>query len=119
MNPEDDQKLMYIYEWVDSVPLSRSKKNIARDFCDAVLLAELIKSSIPQIVELHNYPSAHNSKQKEQNWNTLNRKVLKKLGMNLSSKEIEAIINCQPYAVEQVLSKVHSYLMGDKGRDVQ
>ncbi len=30
----EDNQLMYIYEWVDSVPLSRPKKNIARDFSD-------------------------------------------------------------------------------------
>lgn len=33
-DPHMDQELMKIYEWVDSVPLSRSKKNIARDFSD-------------------------------------------------------------------------------------
>ena len=31
---QDDNELMYIYEWVDSVPLSRPKKNISRDFAD-------------------------------------------------------------------------------------
>lgn len=28
------QELQALYEWVDSVPLSRPKKNIARDFAD-------------------------------------------------------------------------------------
>ncbi len=31
---QDENELMYIYEWVDSVPLSRPKKNISRDFAD-------------------------------------------------------------------------------------
>ena len=31
---QDDNELMYIYEWVDSVPLTRPKKNISRDFAD-------------------------------------------------------------------------------------
>lgn len=30
----DLQELQALYEWVDSVPLSRPKKNIARDFAD-------------------------------------------------------------------------------------
>jgi hypothetical protein len=30
----DDQEIMFIYEWVDSIPLSREKKSIARDFSD-------------------------------------------------------------------------------------
>jgi hypothetical protein len=30
----DDQEIMFIYEWVDSIPLSRPKKSMARDFSD-------------------------------------------------------------------------------------
>jgi hypothetical protein len=30
----DDDELQKIYVWVDSIPLSRAKKNIARDFSD-------------------------------------------------------------------------------------
>lgn len=29
-----EEELQAIYEWVDSVPLSRPKKSIARDFAD-------------------------------------------------------------------------------------
>ena len=49
ISPEQENEvndIMYIYEWVDSIPLSRQKKNIARDFNDAVLLAEMIKYRI-------------------------------------------------------------------------
>lgn len=108
LTPEEDEKLMHIYEWVDSVNLSRPKKNIARDFCDGVLLAELIKTVYPTIVDLHNYPNSNSTKQKEQNWNTLNRKVFKKLGINIFPKEIEDIINCKQYAIEQILAKIYN-----------
>jgi hypothetical protein len=30
----DENEIMHIYEWVDSITLSRPKKNIARDFSD-------------------------------------------------------------------------------------
>jgi hypothetical protein len=30
----DENEIMHIYEWVDSVTLSRPKKNISRDFSD-------------------------------------------------------------------------------------
>lgn len=30
-----------IYNWVDDIPLSRPKKNISRDFCDGLLVAEV------------------------------------------------------------------------------
>lgn len=104
---EGENELMYIYEWVDSIPLSRQKKNIARDFNDAVLLAEMIKYHYPRLVDIHNYPSASSSKQKLANWNTLNTKVLKKLGLKISKEEINDVMNSKPNAIEGLLSKVY------------
>ena len=92
-----------IYNWVDEIPLSRPKRNIARDFSDGVLLAEIVKHSLPKLVDMHNYSQAHSVSQKTYNWNTLNVKVLKKLGLNLSKKEIESIVNMEPDAIEKVL----------------
>jgi len=74
---EDANDLIYVYEMVDKVPLSRPKKNIARDFCDGVLLAEIIKYYAPNLIDLHNYPAAHSTKQKFSNWNHLNGKIFK------------------------------------------
>ena len=79
---EDD--LQQIYNWVDEIPLSRPKRNIARDFSDGVMLAEIIKHYVPKLIDLHNYSQAHSLSQKMYNWNTLNVKALKKLGLNLS-----------------------------------
>ena len=107
-NEQDD--IMYIYEWVDSIELSRPKKNIARDFSDGVLLAEIIKSYYPRLVDLHNYPSCSNSKHKESNWNVLNNKVLKRLGIKLTKKEIMDIIKCEHLAIEHLLQRVYSVL---------
>ena len=70
-----------VYNWVDEIPLSRPKKNIARDFSDCVLIAEVVKHFLPQLVELHNYSNAHRVQQKTYNWNTLNQKVLKKMSL--------------------------------------
>eukprot|EP00968_Pinguiococcus_pyrenoidosus_P006539 scaffold438_cov250-Pinguiococcus_pyrenoidosus.AAC.5 len=66
--------------WVDEIPLSRPKRNISRDFSDAVLAAEVVAHFFPHLVDLHNYSAANSLKQKEYNWNTLQQKVLKKLG---------------------------------------
>jgi hypothetical protein len=107
---DEESELMYIYEWVDSIELSRPKKNIARDFSDGVLLAEIIKSYFPHIVDLHNYPSCSNSKHKESNWNVLNNKVLKKLHIKLTKAEIESIIKAEPLAIEKLLQRVYSVL---------
>ena len=109
-NEQEENELMYIYEWVDSIELSRPKKNIARDFSDGVLLAEIIKSYLPRMVDLHNYPSCSNTKHKESNWNVLNNKVLKKLGIKLTKKEITDIIKCEHLAIEHLLQRVYGVL---------
>lgn len=71
---KEENELMYIYEWVDSIPLTRPKKNISRDFSDGVLMAEIVKHYFPRLVEIHNYPSASSTNQKLYNWSTLNGK---------------------------------------------
>ena len=36
-----EEELDTIYNWVDEIPLSRPKKNIARDFSDCVLMVKI------------------------------------------------------------------------------
>ncbi|KAI8815900.1 uncharacterized protein EV422DRAFT_340524 [Fimicolochytrium jonesii] len=62
-----------IYTWVDSIPLSRPKRNTQRDFSDGVATAEVIHHYIPKRVDLHNYPPANGVKQKLYNWATLDQ----------------------------------------------
>ena len=64
----NEEEMQEVYNWVDDIPLSRPKKNIARDFSDCVLIAEVIKHFVPGIVDLHNYVNAHNLQQKTSNW---------------------------------------------------
>ena len=108
----EDNKLMYIYEWVDSIPLSRQKKNISRDFNDAVLFAEMIKYHYPRLVDLHNYPSASSTKAKIINWETLNKKVLKKIGLKLGKNEIDDLVRSKPNAIENLLGRLYNIING-------
>ena len=98
---EDELNILYL--WIDEFTLSRPKKNIARDFSDCCLVAEIMEQVQPRIVETHNYPQAHNIKQKFTNWNTLNRKVLQRLEMYLTEENIEDIVNLRPRAIENFL----------------
>ena len=103
---------MYIYEWVDSIPLSRQKKNISRDFNDAVLFAEMIKYHYPKLVDLHNYPSASSTKAKMINWETLNKKVLEKIGLKLGKSEIDDLVRSKPNAIENLLGRLYNIIHG-------
>lgn len=112
-----------VYNWVDEIPLSRPKKNIARDFSDCVLIAEVLKHFLPNIVDLHNYSNAHSVQQKSSNWNTMNQKVLKKVNMTLSPKDIKDAVEMVPETVERILFtlryKIDQYFQKKKQKRVE
>jgi hypothetical protein len=99
----DDESLQSVYCWVDEIPLTRPKRNISRDFSDGVLMAEIVNHYFPRIVELHNYSQANSVRQKLYNWNTLNTKVFKKIGYQISQKDVNNIVKCQPGSIEKCL----------------
>lgn len=68
--PQDELPLLYT--WIDGIPLSRPKRNISRDFSDAVLAAEVVAHYCPRLVDVHNYSAANGLAQKIYNWSTLN-----------------------------------------------
>lgn len=99
-----DEQYRSIYAWIDAIPLSRPKRNMARDFSDGVMLAEVVAAYFPHLVEIHNYPAANSQKQKVYNFETLNTRVLKKLGFTIPRPTIEDIVNCKPGTIESVLN---------------
>lgn len=112
----DDDELQSIYVWVDSIPLSRPKRNIARDFSDGVLMAEIVAHYFPKLIELHNYSAANSVRQKLYNWATLNQKALKRIGYEIPKTEIEGIVNCRPGVIEYVLHQVQTKIAEYRSR---
>ena len=106
-----DDDLLTLYEWIDSIPLSREKKNIARDFCDGVLMAEIMKHYYPKMVDIYNYPEANSTQLKLTNWNTLCLKVFRKIGFSLSKVELENVVNSKPKAIENILWRLYNKLI--------
>jgi len=99
-----DEQLRALYAWIDAIPLSRPKRNIQRDFSDGVMLAEVVAIYFPALVEIHNYGAANSTKQKVHNFETLNQRVLRKLGYQIPRTSIDDIVNCRPGAIESVLN---------------
>jgi hypothetical protein len=116
--PVSSEETLQIYSWVDGIPLSRPKRNVARDFCDGVLIAEIIHNYKPSIVELHNYASTTSPSQKLLNWNTLNQKIFRKLGFGLNPKDMEECANMTPGAVEKILKKIRDALFNSNSGTV-
>ncbi|KAM8808649.1 sperm flagellar protein 1-like [Eudromia elegans] len=98
-----EEGLRALYRWVDAIPLSRPKRNMARDFSDAVLAAEVVKFHFPALVELHSYVPASSTQQKLANWGHLNRTVLSKLGARVPEELVRGVVRCRPGLAEQVL----------------
>src|SRR6056297_768982 len=106
MSNMNDEELQKLFMWVDTIPLSRSKKNINRDFSDAVLAAEVIGHYFPRLVDMHNYPATSNSGQKLANWRALNVKVLKKLKYQQAPPMLEDLAHAKTGAVEVFLQSL-------------
>lgn len=98
-----DEQAHSVYVWVDKHTLSRPKRNIARDFADGILVAEILKFHFPQMVELHNYVSAFSQRQKVENWLTLKQKVFRRIGLDVDPKDLTDIANAVPMAIERFL----------------
>ncbi|KAK6482094.1 sperm flagellar protein 1 isoform X1 [Huso huso] len=104
MNSDINQEtLQEVYAWIDQIPLSRPKRNIARDFCDGVMAAEVVKYFFPKLVELHNYIPANSTQQKLSNWGTLNRQVFSKFNFHVPEETVKKIILSTNGVIETVL----------------
>ncbi|XP_069139642.1 sperm flagellar protein 1-like isoform X11 [Argopecten irradians] len=99
----DETEFNTIVEWLSRLKFSRPKTTLEKDFEDGVLIAEIVKHYFPKMVELHNYNPASSTKQKLENWYLLNRRVLKRLGMDLSDDVIRALANRKPHVIERIL----------------
>uniref|UniRef100_A0A182KAS8 Calponin-homology (CH) domain-containing protein n=1 Tax=Anopheles christyi TaxID=43041 RepID=A0A182KAS8_9DIPT len=80
------QELIDVYHWVKKFILSKDIKNINRDLADGVLVAEILKHLYPKLVDLHNYTKCNATRNKLDNWQTLNRKVLSRLNIYLDDE---------------------------------
>ena len=107
----DENDLQAVYHFVDKVPISKTKKNLNRDFSDCSLMAEVVKHYLPHthkgMIEVHNYVASSQVQIKIQNWKMLNKKILLKLGPNIRFKfseiHIKAIVNAKQGAIERAL----------------
>ncbi|PNF27786.1 hypothetical protein B7P43_G09198 [Cryptotermes secundus] len=102
-------------KWLNSIPLSRHTRNLARDFSDGVLMAELLKYYYPKYVDLHNYSPAFKRASKVDNWSTLNRKVFRKLKFHITDTTIAEIVSCTEEPILNLLTQIR-LMVGNEDR---
>ncbi|CAK9823014.1 Sperm flagellar protein 1 [Anthophora retusa] len=110
---ESNGNLEEIYTWIEQIPFSKPKRNLARDFSDGVFMAELLKRYYPKYVDVHNYIAGNSIAKKIGNWCTLNRKVLSKLDIKLGKDIINQLANSQPGIIEKVLIDLRAKILKD------
>eukprot|EP01017_Pseudomicrothorax_dubius_P046123 TRINITY_DN8082_c0_g2_i1.p1 TRINITY_DN8082_c0_g2~~TRINITY_DN8082_c0_g2_i1.p1 ORF type:complete len:204 (-),score=64.85 TRINITY_DN8082_c0_g2_i1:165-776(-) len=112
------ENLAKVQAWLDTIPFTRPRKNLARDFSDGVLVAEIMHYYFPKLVDMHCYVPLHAVEYKINNWNLLNDKVFRKLGYLIEFKDVENIANCVPGAAEKILlflyDKIQIYIESKK-----
>lgn len=103
-----------LYKWIDNHTITRQKKNLNRDFSDAIPMAEILKQHYPKLVDLHNYSPKNALAHKIANWEILNRRVLNKIRINLSQQEMEQLAKATAGAVEKLLSVIKAKVDASK-----
>lgn len=110
-NSTIEKNYYHVYEWVDNIPLSKNKRNFARDFSDGSLVAEIVKHYHPKLIDLHNTPASLKLDRKRKNWELLNEKVFKRLNFTVSDSEIDKVIRAVPLTAEVLLDRLCTKLM--------
>lgn len=87
----DPTALSHLYRWIDTIPLDRPKRNIARDFSDGVLMSQVVHYFFPRIVELHNYSASNSIDQKNYNWKTLNRQCKRDSAAQSGTRVVQSL----------------------------
>lgn len=103
-------QLSSLYTWLDKIPLSKSKRNISRDFSDGCCVAELIQYIYPKMIDLHNYTSTNSINTKLLNWSILYKKCLiPRLQWNIpyNDHDVNMIVTAQKGMIEKFLYVLH------------
>lgn len=100
----NDEQLQEIKEWLQLQEISY--KNLNRDFSDALPVANLLKKLYPKLIDLHNYPPRNSTQLKLNNWETLNHKVLTKLGLHQNKDMLDKLSKAIPGAMESLLCDI-------------
>ncbi|XP_017963110.1 uncharacterized protein LOC108655798 isoform X2 [Drosophila navojoa] len=91
-------------QWLEEHNVSSA--NLRRVFTDVQPLARLLYRYYPEIVDLNIYPPVNSVHNKVCNWETFNRRVLSKLGLQLTREQMIRVARSVPGSVDQLLYSV-------------
>jgi hypothetical protein len=101
----DRETMKPILEWLEEVPFTRESclRNITREFSDGHCVAEIIHFFAPKLIDMNVYSQISATPQKLKQWETLSKKVLKKLDCEPPIQIVKMIVDMRPGAAELLL----------------
>ncbi|KAI1725400.1 CH-like domain in sperm protein domain-containing protein [Ditylenchus destructor] len=97
-----------LHDWIRGMALSKPVRNLARDFSDGVLVAEIIAHFLPRYVSLGNFGHVNSVALKRYNWETLQKVVLRHLRIQLTAEQMNQLANSVPGVIDGLLLEVKS-----------
>lgn len=110
-----DEELSELKIWLVNQQMNPNKMH--REFSDAVPVANLLKKLYPKLIDLHNYPPRNNTELKLNNWETLNFKVLGKIGLQQTKSMLQKLAKGTPGAIESLLYDIKMHDRNAKKSD--
>ncbi|XP_035774557.1 sperm flagellar protein 1-like [Anopheles albimanus] len=119
LTPLSPEEYRAVVCWMREFTLSKPIKNISRDMSDGVMVAEILKNLFPKMVELHNYARCNSTQNKLSNWETLNRKVLRRLNIFLDKRMMQDLASGNNGTLEILLHElmIRHRQMNDNGNN--
>lgn len=115
----DELEALHVWLSEFDLQLRCGTKKLNREFSDGVLMAELLKTQFPSLVEMHSYTSCSSVQSKMDNWRMLNRKVLRKLDLHLTNEVVEKLARAEPNCIEEVLHRVMKSVKITTGKELR
>lgn len=91
-------------QWLEENNISST--NLRRSFTDVLPLARLLSRYYPDIIDLNYYPPRNSVQNKLCNWESFNKRVLSKLGLQLTREQMIRVARSVPGSVDQLLYSV-------------
>ncbi|XP_055845014.1 sperm flagellar protein 1 [Episyrphus balteatus] len=100
-----ENQLQELQNWLNKFSLNKIfvANKLHRDLSDGVIVAMMLKEMYPKLIDLHNYSSSSSVQLKRTNWETLNNKVFKKLGIQQNSNILDSISRSISGFIEKLL----------------
>ncbi|TPX44576.1 hypothetical protein SeMB42_g03547 [Synchytrium endobioticum] len=100
-----------VLKWLHTLDLSHSFSNPKRDFCNGVLVAEVLSRYFVGKIQVNLLYTSESVERREDNWRQL-AKFFKKQQISVPQEAMNAVLHCHPNAAVLFICNVYTLLTG-------